>query len=85
VRAAAVTTDVCPRAGGEATFGEEGEGGCGVEVDGSGDCGVAVDDGVLAREDDLAGRPGAYLHHRFPGVTGSLRRRSAAIREQLQL
>jgi hypothetical protein len=40
---------------------EEEEGGVGVEIDGSGDGGGAVDDGVLSREDDLAGRAGAHF------------------------
>jgi|UniRef100_A0A804P5E5 hypothetical protein len=42
--------------------GAEEEGGVGVEIDGSGDGGGAVDDGVLACEDDLAGRAGAHFH-----------------------
>jgi len=63
VAAAAVTKNQEPdpgRAG--VTCGEEAEGRGGVEVDGGGDGGGAVYDGVLAREDDLAGRAGAYLH-----------------------
>ena len=46
---------------GGSTCGAEEEGGPGVEIDGGGDGGGAVDDGVLAREDDLAGRAGAHF------------------------
>lgn len=46
---------------GESTCGAEEEGGPGVEIDGGGNGGGAVDDGVLAREDDLAGRAGAHF------------------------